>query len=82
MRPYKALKALDAGEILEVDGKKYKKIDKELDPGDTYIAERNVGPQVGVVSFVDPRGWVVDSNSSALYPYDTHECRVVEEVID
>lgn len=53
----------------------------ELEPGDTYVAERNQGPRLLTVRENNrTRGWVMPVENA--YPYDTHECVGVEIVDD
>ncbi len=45
-RAYKTIRKLNNGEIVEFEGVFFEKENGELQPGDTYIAERNTGPQL------------------------------------
>ena len=47
--------------------------DSPLQPGDSYIAERNTGPQLLTCKSVNrDKGWVVPQEQA--YPFDIHEC--------
>jgi len=46
MREYKTLKALRRGETIDFEGVPIQMVGEELQPGDTYIGERNVGPKL------------------------------------
>ena len=71
-------KALRAGEIVEIEGLKFRMIPGDLQPGDTYIAERNTGPKLLTVKTVNPRGWIQSQESA--YSFDTWECVKIEWV--
>lgn len=89
-------KRLRDGETVEFEGIKLRMISgKEtgatLEPGDTYIAERNRGPQLLTVNYIVDRdyaqrfglkhsGWVVPTGIS--YSFDFHECVGVEILIE
>ena len=80
------------GQIVELEGVKLKMIPgKEtgatLEPGDTYLAERNSGPKLLTVNYIVDEdyahrwglkfsGWVVPTGLS--YSFDFHECVGVE----
>ncbi len=81
------LKALRAGETVELEGAHFVKADGPIEPGDWYIAERNTGPKLlTAASFTrwNGRGDSDDLPNSEgsswinpvepAYPYDTHEC--------
>ena len=54
---------------------------KDIKPGDTYIAERNVGLKVLTCKENNQdRGWIVPVESA--YSYDTGECIKIEFLID
>lgn len=52
-----------------------------LEPGDTYVAERNQGPQLLTVDHVNLLGAWVNPVETA-YLYDLAECVKVEVLID
>lgn len=62
----------------EFEGLEFRPIDREIQPGDTYLAERSpaVGIQLLTCDYVDPRGWVRPVEKA--YPYDTGECVPIE----
>ena len=78
MREYKTVRKLQAGETIEFEGIKVTGIPGgKFMPGDTYIAERNTGPQLLTVKRI-----VVENNLlggyiipvEAAYAYDLPEC--------
>jgi len=79
MREYKTLKALRRGEVVDFEGVGFRAVEGELAPGDTYIAERNTGPKLLTVKYVnDEEGYVVPVETA--YVFDTWECVKVEMV--
>jgi hypothetical protein len=96
MRAYKTIRALRAGEVVELEGCLWRMRPGAIEKDDWYIAERNTGPQLlTALSFsvyhgrtVEPRVTSVPTSEGAswvnpfetAYPYDTHECVRVEEV--
>ncbi len=53
--------------------------DDPIQPGDTYLAERNTGPHLLTCEKVDPRHWI--QAVEMAYSYDTWECiKVIGEV--
>lgn len=49
----------------------------EIEPGDTYLAERNVGVKLLTCKENNRKdGWIVPVEPA--YPYDTHECVRIE----
>lgn len=49
-------------------------VDGDIQPGDQYIAERNTGPKLLTCKYVDPRNWIVPTNTPSAYSYDVWEC--------
>ncbi len=76
-REYAALKILRDGGVLDLDGIKLKKIDRELKPGDLYVAERNTGPKLLTVQEIANNAVFPTCNG---YAFDIGECVAVEEV--
>lgn len=75
---YVAIHALKANQIVDLEGLLFRKIEGEIEPGDTYIAARNTVDvftcrfrDIGAV-FPEGRG----------YPFDDHECVRVELIED
>lgn len=53
----------------------------DLEPGDTYVAERNQGPRLlTVLENNREDGWI--TSKEGAYPYDTWECVGVEILDD
>ena len=46
MRPYRTLRALRAGDPVEIDGVMFVREPGDIAAGDTYVAERNTGPKL------------------------------------
>jgi hypothetical protein len=65
------LSALERGETVEVDGFRVRKEAGEIKPGDFYIGERNVGPQLLIAQEI-MHGAVFPEGTA--YPYNLHEC--------
>lgn len=64
---------LRSGHDVQFEGAILIPVKGKLEPGDTYIAERNAGPKLLTVEkVVDDGGYVVPVE--AAYPYDTWEC--------
>lgn len=79
MRLYRSLNVLRNGNVLVLEnGIKVRTIPGELQTGDLYIGERNLGPQLLTVKELDPRGWVVPVENA--YFYNTWECEKVEVI--
>jgi len=54
---------------------------RDIEPGDTYIAERNSGLKLLTCrDRNDEGGWI--NPVEIAYPYDTHECIRIELLID
>lgn len=52
---------------------------RDMQPGDTYVAERNQGPRLLTVLEVNlDKGWILSREGA--YPYDLGECVQVELV--
>lgn len=84
MREYRTIKALRRGEIVDLGGIKFK-IDvdesgeeKEIQPGDLYVAERNTGPHLLTARKVNLESGCIFSTCGA-YPFDLPECVKVQE---
>ncbi len=80
-----AIKSLRSGEILILDGVSFQIAlnnegqEKGIQPGDAYIAERNLGPELLIAKVVDhEKGWIIPQ--SAAYVYNIWECVPVELV--
>ena len=76
MPNYSTIRALRAGEVVEIEGLAVKMtVGKEygesLVPGDTYVAERNTGPKLLTAGELKD-GYVL--NTGMGYPFDYHEC--------
>lgn len=54
-------------------------VDEPIQPGDLYLAGRNVSVSLYTCKLVDPRNWIV-STDPVSYPYDTRECKKVREI--
>jgi hypothetical protein len=88
MREYKAIRALRAGQVLDLEGLRFRMavdeqgVEKPIQAGDLYIAERNTGPQLlTALKVVQEQslcgGYIIPTTSN--YPYDLPECvKVVE----
>ena len=76
--------------IVEFEGCKLRHIGewRDLEPGDTYAAERNVGPQLLTVRKVLEALGPNNEYAGAVFPvesayvYDLHECVKVEIIFD
>jgi hypothetical protein len=87
-REYKSIRALRNGEVLDLEGLRFrmdvddKGNEKEILPGDLYIAERNTGPQLLTADRIVKEesicgGYVIPTTLN--YPYDLPECvKVIE----
>lgn len=87
-REYKSIRALRKGEVLDLEGLKFRidldaeGYEKEIQAGDLYIAERNTGPQLLTAERIVKEdsmcgGYIIPTTNN--YPYDLHECvKVVE----
>jgi hypothetical protein len=88
MREYKAIRALRDGQVLDLEGLRFRMDvddsgkEKTIQAGDLYIAERNTGPQLLTALKVVQEescagGFVIPTTNN--YPYDVSECvKVVE----
>ena len=64
-----------------IEGVPFRLLGGEIAPGDTYIAERNVGLRLLTCKENNhERGWIVPVENA--YPYDTGECIKIELLID
>lgn len=87
-REYKAIRTLRSGQVLDLEGLRFrmdvdeKGDEKEILPGDLYIAERNTGPQLLTAERIVKEeslcgGYIIPTTMN--YPYDLPECvKVVE----
>ncbi len=69
MREYKTIKALRNGETIDFEGVPLKMTEGELGSGDTYIAERNTGPQLLTVRHVATASCDCGECDAKPYPY-------------
>lgn len=88
MREYKTIRALRDGQVIDLEGLKFKMDvdveahEKKIVLGDLYIAERNTGPQLlTALKVVEEEslcgGYIIPT--TIHYPYDLSECvKVVE----
>ena len=70
-REYKTLKALRAGETIDFEGVPVRMAEGNLQPGDTYIAERNTGPHLLTVKRIQ---MAVVFPKEQAYCFDHWEC--------
>lgn len=76
---YDCRNALLRGEIVEINGKSYRRIDGDIENGDLYFAERNTGPKILTARNVNrDQSWIVPNEPG--YVYDIHECIRIEEI--
>lgn len=75
---YRDLITLLETSFLEIEGHRVRKLDRSLQVGDIYIAQRNIKPQLGIVAAIDPTGCVI--SLTRIYSYDISECVPVEFV--
>jgi len=54
MEPYEIIKKLRNGEIVNLRGVLYQKVDREICVGDLYVAERNTGPKLLIAREIVP----------------------------
>lgn len=54
-------------------------VDESIQPGDLYLAGRNVSVQLYTCESVNPRNWIVSTDPTG-YSYDTWECKKVREI--
>ena len=70
--------ALESGEIEDVP---FRLLPGDIEPGDTYIAERNVGLQLLTCKSNNRKGgWI--NPVEVAYSYDTGECIKIELLIE
>lgn len=55
-------------------------VDGPITPGDMYLAGRNTGMKLLTCESVDPKQWIVPTDSFA-YSYNTWECKKVQEKV-
>lgn len=83
MREYRTIKALRAGEVIDLDGIKLIMDAGEIKPGDLYIAERNTGPKLLTAREIVMLecGCCVDyiHPTSPDYSFNGYECVKVRE---
>lgn len=77
-RPYTYLNMLRNGDSLDLGGITVKMVSGLLKPGDLYVAERNTGPQLGIVAMVHDS--FIRAKDPMMYSYDIWECVKVEAV--
>ncbi len=74
MRTHPSLrKTFHVGDSMTIDGVKVTRIDGDFQPGDLYVAQRNTGPHLLTVNYIDPSGWIAPVEWNQ-YCYDLHEC--------
>jgi hypothetical protein len=71
------IQAILDGQTIEFDGFQVTKADGPIEPGDTYLAGRNMGPKLLTARLVDTELGCIYPNER-VYPYDLHECVKVE----
>lgn len=54
--------------------------ERPTSPGETYIAERNGGPKLLTVDYIDHKNGIVFPKELA-YPYNLNECRKVVRIL-
>ena len=54
-------------------------VNEPIQPGDLYLAGRNVSVQLYTCKSVNPGNWIVSTDPIA-YSYDTWECKLVLEI--
>jgi len=54
-------------------------VDEPIQPGDLYLAGRNVGVSLYTCESVNPKNWIVSTDPSG-YSYDTWDCKKVREI--
>jgi len=70
--------ALEAGEI---EGVKFRFVGGEIEPGDTYIAERNAGLKLLTCrENVHEKSFIIPMETA--YAYDTWECFKIELLLE
>jgi len=83
MGEYPTIKALRAGEVVDLGGIRFMMDEGEIKSGDLYIAERNAGPKLltarEVVMTED--GFCINfiHATTTDYSFDGHECVKVRE---
>lgn len=75
---YRTLNALRRGEVVNIAGISLRMDDGEIKPGDLYVAERNICPELLTAKKVDLEIGCVFPTCNA-YAYDLHECVKVRE---
>jgi hypothetical protein len=79
LREYKALNALHRGESIDVgEGLMVRKVDGEIQVGDLYVGERNMGPKLLTARIVSKELQCIHPTCNA-YSYNLWECIKVEE---
>lgn len=78
-RPYRTLCALRNGEVVEIEGVRFRMKSGEIEVGDFYIAERNTGPHLLTAKVINRELECIVPIEDA-YPYDLWECVRVQEV--
>ncbi len=54
-------------------------VDEPIQPGDLYLAGRNVSVKLYTCESVHPKRWIVSTEPFG-YSYDTWECKKVREI--
>lgn len=60
------------GEVVSLDGFTITIRPGNIEPGDTYLAEKNTGPKLLTAKGIHPRGYIIPEEFA--YPYDTCDC--------
>lgn len=66
--------------VTVLNGLVLRRLNKELEPGDDYIAERNTGPRLLTVRHNNTERRWIEPEERLAYAYDTVECIPVEWV--
>jgi hypothetical protein len=77
MREYKTIRALREGRSVEVEGLIVCMVAGDIEPGDTYVGERNVGPRLLTAETINKEGGWINPKELA-YNYDIGECVKVD----
>lgn len=91
MREYKTIRALRQGQVIDLEGLRFRMAvdengqERPVEAGDLYIAERNTGPQLLTALKVMNEeslagGFIIPTTHH--YPYDVSECVKVVEVVE
>jgi hypothetical protein len=84
MRDYPTIRALRRGEVVDLEGLRFRMdvddhgVERPVQAGDLYIAERNTGPKLLTADRINEELHCVHP-TTLDYPFDTIECvKVVE----